>query len=406
MSEFPGAKSNYVTDMFFSYSKPEDRIPVFHIMNNSGEIVKEDYNVVIPDAELVSMYKQMLTVNAMDQIFYDAQRQGRISFYMTASGEEGIHIGCGSALDKEDVIFSQYREAGVLLNRGFTLNQFAHQLFGTHKDLGKGRQMPVHYGSKALNFHTISSPLATQIPQAVGAAHGLVLEGKTNNIVVCFFGEGAASEGDFHAGMNFAVTLSAPVMFFCRNNGYAISTPTSDQYGGDGIAARAVGYGMHTIRVDGNDILAVREATAAARKYIIDNQKPCLVEAMTYRAGHHSTSDDSTRYRDVAEIQHWQTYNNPITRFRNLLESRGLWSEDREVETRTNARKEVLDALNDAEMAKKPPTSQLFTDVYDKLPHHLVDQQNELKAHLAKYGQNYNLAEFLPEEDYVDPGKL
>jgi len=273
--------------------------------------------------------------------------------------------------------------------------------------LGKGRQMPVHYGSNELNFHTISSPLATQLPQAVGAAYGLSLEhnGKPENIVVCFFGEGAASEGDFHAGMNFAVTLSAPVLFFCRNNGYAISTPTKDQYGGDGIAARAVGYGMHTIRVDGNDILAVHEATVASRKYILETGKPCLIEAMSYRAGHHSTSDDSTRYRDTEEIQYWQTQNNPIFRFRALLESKGLWNEEAEVELRTSARKQVLDSLNDAELAKKPPTTELFSDVYDKLPHHLIDQQNQLKAHLEKYGQHYNLAEFLPAQDYVNPGQ-
>lgn len=348
------------------------------------------------------MYEYMIKLNNMDKIFYDAQRQGRISFYMTSFGEEATHIGCSSALDKEDVIYAQYREAGVLMWRGFTLEQFAHQCFGNQYDLGKGRQMPVHYGSKDLHFQTISSPLATQLPQAVGSAYALK-QAKSDKIVVCFFGEGAASEGDFHAGLNFAATLEAPVMFFCRNNGYAISTPTKDQYRGDGIAARALGYGIHTIRVDGNDLLAVHEATAAAREYIMREKKPCLVETYSYRAGHHSTSDDSTRYRDADEIAQWQTNNNPLIRVRNLLEKKGLWNEEKEATAQAQARAAVLDALNIAEMAKKPAISQLFEDVYDDMPHHLKEQLGEWKAHLEKYGEHYHLGEFVAESEYVNP---
>lgn len=127
---------------------------------------------------LVKIYRSMIQLSTMDQIFYDAQRQGRISFYMTSTGEEATHFGSAAALDPEDIIYAQYREAGVLMWRGFSLESFAHQCFSTHKDLGKGRQMPVHYGSRALNFHTISSPLATQIPQAAGAAYALRREGK------------------------------------------------------------------------------------------------------------------------------------------------------------------------------------------------------------------------------------
>eukprot|EP00461_Guttulinopsis_vulgaris_P002575 UN02576 len=230
---------------------------------------------------------------------------------MTSFGEEATHIGAASALSKDDTIFAQYRESGVLLWRGFTLTQMAHQCFGTHEDLGKGRQMPVHYGSRELNFQTISSPLATQLPQAVGHAYAMKQAGK-KAITACFFGEGAASEGDFHAALNFSATLEAPVLFFCRNNGYAISTPVKDQYRGDGIAGRASGYGIKVIRVDGNDLLAVHEATELARNYILENNQPAVLETMSYRAGHHSTSDDSTRYRDAAEIEQWQTTNNPL----------------------------------------------------------------------------------------------
>jgi 2-oxoisovalerate dehydrogenase E1 component subunit alpha len=169
---------------------------------------------------------------------------------------------------------------------------------------GKGRQMPVHYGKASLNVHTISSPLSTQIPQAAGAAYAKRLAGDPG-LAVAYFGEGAASEGDFHAALNFASVLDCPTLFFIRNNGYAISTPVDSQYRGDGIAGRGAGYGVDSVRVDGNDVFAVYEATRRAREYILANNRPVLIEAMSYRASHHSTSDDSSRYREKEEIEYW-----------------------------------------------------------------------------------------------------
>jgi 2-oxoisovalerate dehydrogenase E1 component alpha subunit len=154
----------------------------------------------------------MITLNALDIIMFDAQRQGRISFYMTNYGEEATHFGPSAALSLSDVIFGQYREAGVFMYRGFTLDEFMNQCYSNDLDYGKGRQMPVHYGSKKLNFQTISSPLGTQIPQAAGAAYALKRERK-GSCAVCYFGEGAASEGDFHYALNFAATLGCPVIF-------------------------------------------------------------------------------------------------------------------------------------------------------------------------------------------------
>jgi len=223
--------------------------------------------------------------------------------------------------------------------------------------------------------------------------------------VICYFGEGAASEGDFHVALNFAATLECPVIFFCRNNGYAISTPTSEQYRGDGIAARGHGYGITSIRVDGNDLLAVHAATKAAREICIKQTKPVLVEAMTYRGGHHSTSDDSSRYRPESEIKYWSENDNPLTRVRLLLERRGLWDADKEVHLRHEMRKRVMETLLRAEKIRKPPASHLFTDVYDELLPHLAEQQAELRSHVGKYGQVYRsvLNEFTEEEAYVDP---
>jgi 2-oxoisovalerate dehydrogenase E1 component alpha subunit len=254
---------------------------------------------------------------------------------VTATGEESIHIGSASALDPEDTVLAQYREQGVLLWRGAPVQYLADQCFSNCADVGKGRQMPVHYGCKAANFQTVSSPLATQIPQAVGVAYHHKLQ-KNGKVAICYFGEGAASEGDFHAGFNMSATLQVPVIFFCRNNGYAISTPSHEQFRGDGIASRAPGYDMPAIRVDGNDLAAVIVATETARRIALEQMRPVLVEAMTYRVGHHSTSDDSTRYRSPEEINKAKE-SDPIVRTRNFLERNGWWDQ------------EANDALHEAE---------------------------------------------------------
>jgi 2-oxoisovalerate dehydrogenase E1 component alpha subunit len=316
-----------------------------------------------------------------------------------SAGEEGIAIGTASALSPADVIFCQYRETGVFLQRGFTLDQFMSQLFANSKDLGRGRNMPVHYGSKDLNIHTISSPLATQLPHASGAAYAIKLQNQHSNkpprVVVCFFGEGAASEGDFHAALNIAATRQVPAIFICRNNGYAISTPTSDQYRGDGIASRGAGYGMDTLRVDGNDIFAVRQAIKEARRIALeDGGRPVLIEMMAYRVGHHSTSDDSFAYRQKIEVEDWKRRDNPITRLRKWLEGRNLWDEDKERELRSSLRKEVLVAFEKAEKLKKPPISNAFEGVYEELTEEAKIHVEELKDILERYPKEYDVDQY------------
>lgn len=228
------------------------------------------------------MLQQMISVNMMDHLLYEAQRQGRISFYMTTAGEEATHVGSAAALAEDDPIYGQYREVGSLLWRGFSIADVMNQCYGNCLDEGKGRQMPVHYGSAKHHFQTISSPLGTQIPQAAGAAYALKVQGR-KNVVMCYFGDGAASEGDFHAGLNIAATTRCPVIFFCRNNHYAISTHVEEQYKGDGIAARGPGYGIPAYRVDGNDILAIYKVTKVAREQALATNSPIIVEAITYR---------------------------------------------------------------------------------------------------------------------------
>jgi 2-oxoisovalerate dehydrogenase E1 component alpha subunit len=393
---YPGGKRiAYVTALDTHAPSDDNLMPIFRIMDENGTIRPGAVDPDLDKETTLRVYTTMLRLQTMDNVFFESQRQGRMSFYMTNWGEEAIHMGSALAWRPDDEVFAQYREAGVLMWRGFSLQQFADQCFSNSSDLGKGRQMPVHYGSAALHFQTISSPLATQLPQAAGAAYACKLEGK-GRIAVCYFGEGAASEGDFATALNMAATSEAPVIFFCRNNGYAISTPVREQYRGDGIAARGPAYGMHTIRVDGGDVLAVYEASRVAREIASGTDgsgrtKPVLIEAMAYREGHHSTSDDSTRYRGVDEIAEWRTRANPIRRLRAYLEDKGWWNEAAEVAANAEERRAVLAAMSVAEKRAMPPVSELFTDVYgDKeLPANLVAQKAALEAHIAKYPSSY-----------------
>ncbi|KAJ3569196.1 hypothetical protein NPX13_g6165 [Xylaria arbuscula] len=398
---FPGAvKSAFTSDLKFALPSDHPTLPTYRVVDQDGNIVDQSFKQDLSNDEAVQLYKTMLMISIMDIIMFDAQRQGRLSFYMVSAGEEALSVGSASILDKEDVVFCQYREQGVFAQRGFTLNDFMNQLFANKLDNGRGRNMPVHYGSKELNIHTVSSPLATQIPQASGAAYALKMQ-RINDpslpprVVTVYFGEGAASEGDFHAALNIAATRSCPVIFICRNNGYAISTPTLDQYRGDGIASRGIGYGIDTIRVDGNDIWAVREVTKKAREMALqDGGKPVLIEAMSYRVSHHSTSDDSFAYRARVEVEDWKRRDNPISRLRKYMETKGIWDEAKEKEARDSIRRDVLKAFSQAEREKKPPIRAMFEDVYEELTPELRAQMKELRDHLDKYPDEYDLGEY------------
>ncbi|EDN99364.1 hypothetical protein SS1G_02218 [Sclerotinia sclerotiorum 1980 UF-70] len=367
---FPGAvDSKFTSSLSFEHPSTYTAIPTYRTMSPDGDIL--DPSVVLPsDEAALEMYLNMVRVSIMDVIMVEAQRQGRLSFYMPSQGEEGTCVGSAAALEKGDVIFR------------------------------RGRNMPVHYGSKELNIHSISSPLATQIPHAAGAAYALKMQRLSNpslppRVVACYFGEGAASEGDFHGALNIAATRSCPVIFICRNNGYAISTPTLEQYRGDGIASRGTGYGIDTIRVDGNDIWAVLQVTKKARELALkDGGRPVLIEAMSYRISHHSTSDDSFAYRARVEVEDWKRRDNPITRLRKYLEKRKVWDEAKEIEARTNIKKEVLKTLSEAEKEKKPPIKSMFEDVYKEMTPDLRAQMQELRRVMEEYPDEYDVGEF------------
>jgi 2-oxoisovalerate dehydrogenase E1 component alpha subunit len=362
-------------------------IPLLKVLKPDGTLFKGAELPDIDQALAIKIYQTLAFHRVLDERMVASQRQGRLSFYMTALGEEAASVGGAAGLEPEDMIMGQYREQGALMFRGFALEDFMNQMFSNEKDLGKGRQMPIHYGSKALNYMTISSPLATQIPQASGYAYGQKLQG-LDAVTLCYFGEGAASEGDFHAGLNMAAVHRAPVIFFCRNNGYAISTPSDEQYVGNGIASRGVGYGIKTIRIDGNDILAVLKATQDARRFALAENKPVLIEAMSYRLGAHSTSDDPSGYRTREEEAKWQAYD-PILRMKNWLLAQNWWDEGQDTALFESLKDQVLAAVKVAEKIDNPPVEDLITDVYDQ-PSPLLEQQlAELKLHIKKYPKAY-----------------
>ncbi len=362
-------------------------IPELRILDQDGTTYP---NAELPDIDqalATKIYQSLAFHRVLDERMVASQRQGRLSFYMTALGEEATSVGGAAGLEPQDMIMMQYREQGALIYRGFALDDLMNQLFSNAGDLGKGRQMPIHYGSKALNCMTVSSPLATQIPQATGYAYGQKLHG-LDAVTICYFGEGAASEGDFHAGLNMAAVQKAPVIFFCRNNGYAISTPSDEQFKGNGIASRGVGYGIKTIRIDGNDILAVLKATQLARAYAVKESKPVLIEAMSYRLGAHSTSDDPSGYRTKEEEAKWQSHD-PILRMKSWMLKQNWWDEAQETTLFEQYREQVLAAVKVAEVIDKPHIDTLITDVYDVPTSQLQAQLDEVKAHVNKYPEAY-----------------
>ena len=380
-------KNHEVTAIAEFFDDSAITIPTLQILNQDGSIVDDAGEPALSRDHARKIYSDMLYIRLLDERMLIAQRQGRVSFYLTCTGEEAAVAGTIAAFDTQDMVMAQYREQLALRYRGFSSAQFMNQLFSNVKDLGKGRQMPVHYGSRELNMMTISSTLATQIPQAAGYAYGQKLKGR-NACTVCYFGEGAASEGDFHAGLNMAAVLRCPVVFVVRNNGYAISTPASEQFVTDGIAPRGLGYGIKTIRVDGNDILAVYSAATEARRIAVEEQRPVLIETMSYRLGAHSTSDDPHGYRSREEEDKWRQLD-PIVRMKNWLVERRWWDDQTDEALQESYRTEILTELKPAEKLDKPPLSSLTTDAHTTPPAHLLEQFRHLQTHIAKYPKHY-----------------
>ena len=331
----------------------------------------------LPAETLTRGYRNLVLVRLLDARMLSLQRQGRIGFYVPSTGEEACQVGSGLALDKEDWVFPAYREPGCALTRGLDLRLMIAQEYGNSLDANKGRQMPNHFGWRSINYVSASSPVGTQIPHAVGTAWAAKIRGD-KVVTLVYFGDGSTSEGDFHVGMNFAGVFKTPTIFFCKNNQYAISVPLARQTAAKTLAQKAAAYGVDASRVDGNDLLAVYAATRAAADKARAGGGPTLIEAVTYRMGPHSSSDDPTRYRSKQEVEEWQR-KDPVERMRKYLELKRLWSQEKEDTLRRELDTLITDSIREVERAPPPALETLFTDVYADLTPVLKE---EMEAYL------------------------
>ncbi|OGL43200.1 MAG: pyruvate dehydrogenase (acetyl-transferring) E1 component subunit alpha [Candidatus Schekmanbacteria bacterium RBG_13_48_7] len=362
-------------------------------MKTGGDVAKE-FEPKLSEKDLLHFYRMMVMTRLLDERGMKLQRSGRIGFYVTSTGEEATQIGAAAAFTPDDWIFPSYRDPGIALFRNLSLDLIMANLFGNEKDTVKGRQMPVHYSSRKYKLVSISSPIATQITQAVGAAMAARIK-KDKIVVGTFFGDGATSAHDFHTGMNFAAVYNAPVVFVCNNNQYAISSPVKKQTMSESIAIKALAYGMEGHLVDGNDVLAVFAKTKAAVDKAREGGGPTLIEAYTYRLGPHSSSDDPGRYRSKEEVDKWLK-NDPIARFRHYLQTKRLWDNNKDKTLHDEITQQINDAVKRMEKVLPPPLSSIFEDVYAEMPWHLKEQMHELKEEAKKRGTFKNMSEQFP----------
>jgi pyruvate dehydrogenase E1 component alpha subunit/2-oxoisovalerate dehydrogenase E1 component alpha subunit len=332
----------------------------------------------IPADDLRALFRHMVRMRVLDQRMLSLQRQGRIGFYGTAHGQEAAVTGSGYALRPTDWVFPALREMGVSLWRGTTVKEIVCQLIGNSGDVLIGRQMPCHFSDRRVRTVAWSSVIGTQLPHAMGAAWAARHLGHD---VVCmgYMGDGASSSADFHAAANFAGVFKLPLVLFCQNNQWAISVPLARQTAAESIAIKAQAYGFPGVRVDGNDLIAVVEATREAVERARRGEGPTLVEAVTFRMAGHSSSDDPTRYRDAGLVAEWER-RDPLARLRAWLAGSGLLAEGDEDRWKEEWNAEIGVAIQEAEALPPPAIETLFTDVYKEMPRHLAEQMRYARA--------------------------
>ena len=354
------------------------------VLDEDGELVGD-----IPDLnedELVDMYRYMWVARHFDGRAVSLQRQGRMGTYPPLSGQEGAQIGSALALAENDWIVPSYREHGAALVRGLPLKQTLLYWMG-HPT---GNEAP-----EDVNVFPIAVPIASQVPHATGASWASKLRG-TDEVFLCYFGDGATSEGDFHEGVNFAGVFDTPTVFFCNNNQWAISVPRERQTRSATLAQKAEAYGIDGVQVDGMDPLAVYSVTKAAvekaRDPNTERSRPTLIEAIQYRFGAHTTADDPTLYRNDDEVERWKA-KDPIPRLETYLRAEGILDDDRVATIKSSVEMRVADAIDAVESEARPEPGKLFEHAYAELPPALQRQYAEFTALRETHGD----AAFLEE---------
>jgi pyruvate dehydrogenase E1 component alpha subunit len=348
-----------------------EEFPIFQILDENGN-ASEQMLPKISNADMLKMYELMVLARVFDETAYQLQREGRILTYAPLKGQEAAQIGTAFALQKDDWMFPSFRENGAYLVRGMAAEMLYEYWAGDER----GAKIP-----KELQCFTVSIPVATQIPIAVGAAWAEKLR-KTNNISLVYFGDGATSKGDFHEGINFAGVFKLPVIFVCQNNQWAISVPFYKQSGSKTVAQKAVAYGINGIRVDGNDIFAVYSAAVEAAENARKNI-PTLIECFTYRLSDHTTADDASRYRSPEEVAMWEK-KDPIARFEKFLTSKNILTEEIKKGIWDSAKMKINAAVKNAESITSENPEDIFDFTFAQLPKNLQKEKKEFEEIFAE----------------------
>mgnify|MGYP006144878177 FL=1 len=356
-------------------------VGLVRVLNDNNE-AKGEWNPNLDSEELIIGLEHMLRLRIFDERMMKMQRTGKLSFYMRSYGEEAIAIAQTMALETQDWLFPTYRQPGAQFVRGRDMISMICHCIGNEEDNVKGRQMPVHYTYREGRYISVSSPVGTQFSQAIGVALASEYKG-LDEVTITWIGDGASAEGDYHYALNFASIFKAPVILNVVNNQWAISTHSNFASGNQNFAIRGLPYGIPSIRVDGNDFLALYSVTKWARERASRKLGPTHIEVLTYRAGAHSSSDDPSRYRpDASDI--WPG-GDPIERLKLHLIHIGKWSEEKHEKLEQGLNSEVMSAYKEAvkfgDLANGPyPSSDaIFTEVYETPPWHLLEQWDEMK---------------------------
>ena len=352
------------------------------ILDESGTLVAPAPD--LPREGLRDLFVSMLRVRCVDQRMLKLQRAGRVGFVGTARGLEAAMIGSASALEECDWLWSGLREGGAAVMRGLPLSEYVAQMYCNANDTAKGRQMCNHFQHRASHYPSWSSVIGTQIPHAVGAAYAARLQGK-REVHAVYFGDGATSSNGFHSGLNFAGVWKAPVVFVCVDNGWAISVPSSAQTAAESFEIKGRAYGIPGRSVDGNDVLACRQAAGEALARARAGEGPTLIVLRTYRMLGHSSSDDPTRYRDAEEVAAWEK-RDPIERFARYLEAQGLLESGERARLEDELYSEIDAVIHEQEVAPPMALKTLVEDVYAQVPRHLQQQYNKFIEIAARLG--------------------
>jgi pyruvate dehydrogenase E1 component alpha subunit len=360
----------------------EADLGLFRVLRDDGT-TDEATDPRLPLELVLRAYREIKRLRVLDARMILLQRQGRVGFYGACTGQEATPIASGLALEQGDWVFPALRESSIMLVRGFPLKLYIAQIFGNSADVLKGRNMPSHMAGRAVNQVSWSSCIGPQIPQAVGAAWAAKMQ-KKSDVVLGFLGDGATSQPDFHSAMTFAGVFQVPCVMICQNNHWAISVPSAKQSASQTFAVKGRAYGVPSIRVDGNDVLAVYAAVKNAVDKARAGGGPSFLECVTYRIGAHSTSDDASRYRSQDEVEAWMR-KDPLLRLRRHLESivaggAPAWDDEREDALEKVLNDEIGAAIAEVEAAPPPSRASMFDDVYRDMPWHIAEQRDELLA--------------------------